>query len=325
MKNHRRNLLRLIAGAAALSAAARVATAQVYPTRPVRIVVGFRPGGPTDFFAHLIGQRLSERLGQPFIMENHSGAGSMISAEAVANAAPDGYTLLLIGASAAASSTLYPNHNFNLARDIAPVSGITRVPLLMQTNPSVPATTLPEFITFAKANPGKIAMASVGDGTTPHLAGELFKIMAGVDLHHVPYPDSAHALTGLLGGEVQVYFGPIAASIGYIRLDTLRALAVTSATRSEALPDTPTVAESVPGYEASGWYGIGAPRNTPAEIVDNLNTQINAALADPSMTARLADLGAEPMLMTPTEFGRFIVEETEKWREVIRVANIKPE
>jgi tripartite-type tricarboxylate transporter receptor subunit TctC len=269
MKLPRRNLLRLVAGAAALSAAARVALAQAYPARPVRVLVGFRPGGPTNFFAHMIGQNLSERLGQPFIMENHSGAGSMISAEAVANAPPDGYTLLLLGASAAASATLYPSHNFSLIRDIAPVSGVSRVPLLMQASPFVPAKTVPEFIAFAKANPGTTVMASVGTGTTPHLAGELFKIMAGVDLLHVPYPDSAHALTDLLGGKVQVYFGPIAASIGYIRSDALRALGVTSATRSEALRNIPTVAESVPGYEAIGWYGIGAPRNTPGEIIDS--------------------------------------------------------
>jgi tripartite-type tricarboxylate transporter receptor subunit TctC len=325
MKLLRRRFLHLTAGAAVLPIAARSAMAQTYPTRPVRIVVGFRPGGPTDFFAHLIGQRLSERLGQTFIIENRSGAGSTVSIGAVADAAPDGYTLLLIGASAAAGVSLYPNLTFNLVRDIAPVSGITREPLVVQVNPSVPATTVAEFITAAKASPGKIVMASVGDGTTPHLAGELFKMMAGVDLLHVPYSDSAHALTDLLGGQVQVYFGPIAASIGYIRSDKLRALAVTSATRSEALPDIPTVAESLPGYEASGWYGIGAPKNTPVDIIDKLNKEINGVLIDPKTKARLADLGAEPMPMTPADFGIFIAEETEKWGRVIRTANIKAE
>jgi tripartite-type tricarboxylate transporter receptor subunit TctC len=325
MKLARRKLLHLAAGTAALPAISRIARAQVYPARPVRIVVGFRPNGPTDYFAHLIGRWLSERLGQPFAIVNRSGSGSELSVEVVADAPPDGYTLLLIGASAAVSTSLYPNPKFKLIRDIAPVSGIARVPLVMQANPVIPAKTLPEFIAYAKANPSGVVMATIGDGTTPHLAGELFNMMAKVDLPHVAFSDSSRALNGLLQGQAQVYFGPIAASIGYIRSDKLRAFAVTSATRSDALPEVPTVAESLPGYEAIGWYGLAAPKNTPSKIIDMLNTEINAALVDPKTKVLLGDVGAEPMSMAPAVFGTFIGQETEKWAKVINFANIKPE
>jgi tripartite-type tricarboxylate transporter receptor subunit TctC len=325
MKLARRKLLRLAVGAAALPAVSRIAQAQAYPARPVHIVVGFRPNGPTDYFAHLIGRWLSERLGQPFFVVNRSGSGSALSIEAVADAPPDGYTLLLLGASAAGSTSLYPNPRFNLIRDIAPVTGIARVPLVMQANTSVPAKTVPELSAYAKGNASGVVMATIGDGTTPHLAGELFNMMATIDLPHVAYSDSSHALNALLQAQAQVYFGPIAASIGYIRSDKLRALAVTSATRSDALPEVPTVAESLPGYEAIGWYGLGAPKNTPSEIIDRLNTEINAALVDPKTKVLFGDLGAEPMPMAPAVFGAFIGEETEKWAKVIKFANIKPE
>ena len=325
MKLARRRLLHLAAGAAALPAVSRIARAQSYPARPVHIVVGFRPNGPTDYFAHLIGRWLSERLGQPFIVVNRSGSDSALSAEAVADAPPDGYTLLLIGASSAGSTSLYPNPRFNLIRDIAPVSGVARVPLVMQANPSIPGKTIPEFIAYAKANAAGVVMATIGDGTTPHLAGELFNMMATIDLPHVAYSDSSHAINALLQAEAQVYFGPIAASIGYIRSGKLSALAVTSATRSEALPEVPTIAESLPGYEAVGWYGLAAPKNMPSEIIDLLNTQINAALVDPKTKILLGDLGAEPMSMAPVAFGEYIGEEAEKWSKVIKFANIKPE
>ena len=291
MKLPRRKFLHLAAGAAALPAVSRVAWAQAYPTRPVRIIVGLPPGGATDIVARLIGQWLSERLGQPFVIENRPGAGTNIGTEAVVRAPPDGYTLLLVGRRNAINATLYDKLNFNFIRDIAPVAGIIRVPLVMVVNPSVPAKTVPEFIAYAKANPGKINMASAGIGTPGHVAGELFKMMAGVDMVHVPYRGAAPALTDLLGGQVQVMFGTTVSSIEHIRAGKLRALAVTTATRSEALPDIPTVGEFVPGYEASAVFGIGAPRNTPAEIVDKLNKEINAALADPKIKARLADLG----------------------------------
>ena len=323
VKVPRRQFLHLAAGAAALPAVSRIARAQTYPTRPVRIIVGFAAGGPTDIAARLIGQWLSERLGQQFVIENRPGAGSNIGTEAVVRAPPDGYTLLLVGTPNAINATLYDNLNFNFIRDIAPVASIMRAQGVMVVNPSVPAKTVPEFIAYAKANPGKINMASAGNGSPPHISGELFKLMAGVNMVHVPYRGGGPALTDLLGGQVQVMFEPDVSSIEYIRAGKLRALAVTTATRSEALPDIPTVGEFVPGYEASGWYGVGAPKDTPAEIVDKLNREINAGLADPKIKERLADLGGVPMPMTPAEFGKLIADETEKWGKVIRAANIQ--
>jgi tripartite-type tricarboxylate transporter receptor subunit TctC len=302
----------------------RVAEAQAYPARPVHLVVGFPPGGPTDIIARLMSQWLSERLGQQFVIENRPGSGGNLAAEAVVRAPADGYTLLLVGTSAAINATLYDNLNFNFTRDIVPVAGICREPCVMEVNPSVPAKTVPEFIAYAKANPGKINMASGGIGTTIHVAGELFKMMTGVDMIHVPYRGAAPALTDLLGDQVQVMFDLIISSIAHIKAGRLRALAVTGATRSEELPDVPTVGEFVPGYEASAWQGIGAPEGIPADIVEKLNHVITAGLTDPNMKARLADLGAAPMLMTSREFGKFIADETEKWAKVIKFAHIKP-
>jgi tripartite-type tricarboxylate transporter receptor subunit TctC len=325
MKLPRRNFLHLAAGAAALPAVSRIARAQAYPSRPVRIVVGFPPGGGADITARLIGQWLSERLGQPFIIDNRPGAGSNIATEAVVRAPADGYTLLLVGGWNAINATLYDKLSFNFIHGIAPLAGIMRVPSIMVVNPSVPAKTIPEFIAYAKANPGKINMASPGTGTGPHIAGELFKMMAGVDMVHMPYRGAGPALTDLLGGQVQVTFASMPSSVGYVRTGKLRALASTAATRSEALPDVPTVSEFVPGYEASGWFGIGAPKNTPTEIVDKLNNEINAALADPNMKARLADLGGTALALSPADFGKLITDDTEKWGKVIRAANIKPE
>jgi tripartite-type tricarboxylate transporter receptor subunit TctC len=291
----------------------------------VRIIVGFGPGGAPDILARLLGQSLSERLGQPFIVENQPGAGSNIATEAVVTAPPDGYMLLLASLANAVNATLYEKLNYNFIRDIAPVASISREPLAVEVNPSFPAKTVPEFIAYAKANPGKINMASPGIGTTPHMAGELFMFMTGIKMVHVPYRSSAPALTDLLGGQVQMMFSPLPSSIEYVRAGKLRALAVTSAARSAALPDIPTVGDFVPGYEATTFFGIGAPKNTPAEIVDRLNKQINAGLADPGLMARLADLGSVPMPMTPVECGKFVADETEKWAKVIRAANIKPE
>jgi tripartite-type tricarboxylate transporter receptor subunit TctC len=325
MKLPRRRFLHLAAGAAALPAVSRITWAQAYPTRPVRIVVGFPPGGGADITARLIGQWLSERLGQPFIIDNRPGAGSNIATEAVVRAPADGYTLLLVGGWNAINATLYDKLSFNFIHGIAPVAGIMRVPSVMVVNPSVPAKTIPEFIAYAKANPGKINMASPGTGTGPHIAGELFKMMAGVDMVHMPYRGAGPALTDLLGGQVQVTFASMPSSVGYVRTGKLRALASTAATRSEALPDVPTVSEFVPGYEASGWFGIGAPKNTPTEIVDKLNNEINAALADPNMKARLADLGGTALALSPADFGKLITDDTEKWGKVIRAANIKPQ
>jgi tripartite-type tricarboxylate transporter receptor subunit TctC len=320
---HRRQFLHLAAGAAVLPALSRRVWAQGYPTRPVRLIVGFSPGGPTDILARLMGQFLSEKLGQQFVIENRPGASGNIATEAVVRAPPDGYTLLMVSSSNTINATLYDKLNYNFISDIAPVSSIIRVPLAMEVNLSVPANTVAEFITYSKANPGKINMASAGNGSTSHVAGELFKMMAGVDMVHVPYRGGEPALTDLLGGQMQVYFPPMIASIDFIRAGKLRALAVTTATRSEALPDIPTVAEFVPGYEASAWYGVGAPKSTPAEIINKLNNEINAALADPKMKARLADLGGLPMPMTPADFGKLIAEETEKWGKVIRATGIK--
>ena len=325
MKLPRRSFLHVAAGAAALLAVSRIARAQAYPTRPVRIVVGFPAGGGTDITARLMGQWLSERLGQSFIIENRPGGGSNIGTEVVVRASADGYTLLMVGAFNAINATLYDKLNFNLIRDIAPVAGIIVVPNIMVINPSVPAATVPEFIAYAKANPGKLTMALSGVGTPSHVAGELFKMMAGVDMVHVPYRGAGPALVDLLGGQVQGMFVTMSSSIEYVRAGKLRALAVTTATRSEALPEIPTVDEFVPGYEASSWYGIGAPRNTPVEVIDKLNEAINAGLADPKIKARLADLGGDVLALSPAEFGKLIADETEKWSKVIRAANIKPE
>ena len=321
----RRKLLHLATGAVALPALACTARAQVYPSRPVRIVVGFAAGGATDISARLIGQWLSERLGQQFIIENRPGAGSNIATEAVVNASPDGYTLLLVNIASAANATLYDRLNFKVVRDIAPVAGIVRSPYVVEVNPSFPAKTVPEFIAYAKTNPGKISMASGGVGSGNHLAGELFKMLAGVDMLHVPYRGEGLAVTDLLGAQVQVLFGVPLVSIEYIRASKLRALAVTTATRSEALPEIPTVGDFVPGYEASTWNGIGAPKNTPVEIIDKLNREINAGLADPKFKARLADLSAAALPGSPADFGKLVADETEKWRKVIRAANIKPQ
>ena len=299
--------------------------AQAYPSRPVRIVVGFAPGGAPDILARLMGQWLSERLGQPFVVENRPGAGSNIGTETVARAPPDGCTLLLVAPPAAINATLYDKLNFNFIRDIAPVASLIGQPSIVIVNPEVPARTIPEFIAYAKANPGKLNMASPGIGTQPHLTGELFKMMAGVDMVHVPYRGVAPALTDLISGQAQVMFIGPSATMGYIRSGKLRGLAVTTATRWEALPDVPAVAEFLPGFQSGAWFGVGAPKNTSVEIVDKLNKEIDVALADPAMKARLADLGAEPIPMTPAEFGKFIADETEKWAKVVKATNIKPE
>jgi tripartite-type tricarboxylate transporter receptor subunit TctC len=325
MKLPRREFLHLAAGAAALPAVSRIANAQSYPTRPVRIVVGFTAGGSTDIGARLIGQWLQERLGQSFVIENRPGAGTNIATESVVRAPPDGYTLLMIGPSSAVNATLYDKLNFVFLRDIAPIASLIRQPQIMLASPSVSAKTVPELIAYAKANPGKITMASAGVGSAGHLIGEFFKLTAGVDLVHVPYRGAGPALTDLLGGQVMMSFAGIAGSIEYIRTGKLRALAVTTATRSEALPDVPTVSEFVPGFEAGDWLGVGAPRNTPVEIVNQLNREIAAALADPKIKARFADLGGIALALTPADFGKLIADETEKWAKVIRAANIKPE
>jgi len=325
MKLPRRNFLHLAAGAAALPAVSRFARAQAYPTRPVRIIVGFAAGGPADIVARLMAQWLSERLGQQFVVENRTGAATNIATEAVVRAPADGYTLLFVTAAATINTTLYEKLSFNLSRDIVPVAGLIRAPSVLEVNLSVPAKTVPEFIAYAKANPGKLTMASGGIGAPSHVFGELFKFMTGVNLVHVPYRGAAPAVTDLVAGQVQVYFDPIPNSIGYIRAGKVRPLAITSATRSEALPDVPTVSEFVPGYEASFWFGVGAPKATPAEIVDKLNKEINAALADPKMKARLADLGGTVLAGSPADFGKFIADETEKWAKVIKFAGIKAE
>ncbi len=325
MKLPRRHFLQLAAGAAAFAAVSRIAQAQTYPTRLVRVIVPYPPGGPNDILARLMGQWLSGRLGQPFVIDNRPGAGSNIGTEAVVKASPDGYTLLVVGTNSAINATLYETLNFNFIRDIAPIATIIRQPQVMLVNPSFPAKTVPEFIAYAKANPGKINMASAGNGTAPHVAGELFKMMTGVDMIHVPYRGGGPALTDLLAGRVQVMFlGPVG-SIEYIRAGKLRALAVTTATRSDALPDIPSVGEFVPGYESSSWFGVGAPKNTPAEIVERLNKEINAALADPKMKARFADIGATVFASSPADFGRLVAEETEKWAKVVKFAGIKPD
>ena len=325
MQLPRRRFLHLAAGAAALPAATSIGWALDYPTRPVRIIAGFPPGGGVDINARLIGQSLSERLSQPFVIENRPGAGSNIGTEAVVRASPDGYTLLLATNANAVNATLYERLNFNFIRDITPVGSISSVPSIMAVHPSLPVNTVQAFIAYAKANPGRVNMASEGSGAAGHIAGELFKKMTGIDLLHVPYRGAAPALTDLMGGQVQVMFPTMPASIQYVRIGKLRALAVTSATRSEALPDIPSVGEYVPGYDATTWYGLAAPKNTPAEIVDKLNKELNAALADPKLRARLAELGAEPLAMSPAKFATFIADETEKWGKVVKFAGIKAE
>src|SRR5262245_19414150 len=325
MKLPRRKFLHLAAGAVALPAVSRIARAQTYPTRPVRLIVGFPAGGPLDIVARLMGQWLSERLGQQFVVDNRAGAGGNIAAEAVVRSPPDGYTLLLASSANAINATIYEKLNFNFVRDIAPVAGIIREPLLVEVHPSFSAKTVLEFIAYAKANPGRINMASAGNGTATHVAGELFKMMAGVDMVHVPYRGGAPALTDLIGGQVQVFFGPISASIEYVKAGKLSALAVTTAARSEVLPDIPTVAEFVPGYEASFWHGLGAPKATPVEIIDKLNREINAGLSDPKTKARLADLGGTVLPGSRADLGKLIVDETEKWGKVVKFAGLKPE
>jgi tripartite-type tricarboxylate transporter receptor subunit TctC len=323
MKLLRRQFLHLAAGTAALPAVLRIARAQAYPSRPVRLIVPLAPGGGGDILARLMGQWLSERFGQQFVIDNRPGGGSNIGTEAVVRAPADGYTLLLVGSYNAVNATFYDKLNFNFIRDIAPVAGIIRGPFVMVVNLSVPAKSVPEFIAYAKANPHKVSMASAGTGVGGHIAGELFKMMAGVDMVHVPYRSGGPALTDLLGGQVQVMFLATVAAIEHIRAGRLRALAVTTATRSDALPEIPTVGEFVPGYEASTWYGVGVPKNTPAVIVEKLNKEINAGLADPKIKARLADLGGTPLVGSPDDFGKFIAGETEKWGKVVKFVGIK--
>jgi tripartite-type tricarboxylate transporter receptor subunit TctC len=325
MKLPRRQFLRMAAGAAALPALSRMARAETYPTRPVHFVVAFPPGGVSDTLARLMGQWLTERLGQPFIIENRPGAATNIATEAVVRAAPDGYTLLLVSSSNTINATLYDKLNFNFIRDIAPVASIMRTPLVMLVNPSIPAKTVPEFIAYAKANPGKLNMASDGIGSSGHVAGELFKMMADIDMTTVPYRGAPPALIDLMSGRVQIMFAPMPPTLAHIRAGKLRALAVTTATHADALPDLPTVGDFLPGYEANLLNGVGAPRNTPREIINKLNAAINAAIADPTTKARLADLGGMVVAGSPADFGRLIAEETEKWGKVVRAANIKPE
>src|SRR5262245_25241653 len=317
---HRRQFLHLAAGVAALPAVSRFASAQIYPSRPVRIIVKFPAGQATDTIARLMGQSLSERLGQPFVIENRTGAGGNIGTESVVRATPDGYTLLLVSITNAMNATLYKKLNFNFIREIAPVASIGGTPYVMVINPSVPAKTVPEFIAYAKANPGKINMGSSGSGSASHVFGERFKMMTGINLVHVPYRGGY--VPDLLSGQVQIAIGTISTHLQYIRGGMLRALAVTTATRSDVLPDIPTMAEFVPGYEISQWYGVGAPKGTPAEVIDKLDKEINAVTTDPTIKARLAGFGVEPMSMTSAAFGKFIVDETEKWGKVIRAANI---
>jgi tripartite-type tricarboxylate transporter receptor subunit TctC len=325
MKLPRRDFLHLAAAAVALSAVSRIACAQAYPSRPVHLIVPFAPAGGADTIARVMGQWLSERLGQPFVIENRPGGGANIATEAVVRAAPDGYTLLITGGYNTINATLYDKLNFNFIRDIAAVAGIVVYPDIMLVNPSVPAKTLAEFIAYAKANPGKLTVSSSGVGSPGHVSGELLKMMAGIEMVHVPYRSAGLALTDLLAGQVQVGFPSLPSAIGYVRAGTLRALAVTTATRSQALPGVPSVGEFVPGYEASGWFGVGAPKATPAEIVEKLNKEVKAALHDPKMKARLADLGGEPLTGSPAELAKMIADETERWAKVIKFAGIKPQ
>ena len=322
MKLPRRTFLNLLAGAAALPGVSRIAGAEAYPSRPVRIVVPVPPGGALDIIARLIGQWLSDHLGQTFVIENWPGAGTNLGVEAVARAPADGYTLLLIPQSVTTNATLYQHLNFDFIRDIVPIAMISSLPLVMEVSLSNPAKTVPDFIAWVKANPGKVSMASGGTGSASHIGGEFFKMTTGIDMLHVPYRGGAPAVTDLMGGQVQVYFSPLPESISVIKGGKVRALAITTAKRSASLPDVPTVGESIPGFEVSTWQGIGAPKNTPAEIVATLNKEINAALADGTIKARLAELGSEPMPMTIAEFEKRIVDETTKWAKVIREAKI---
>jgi len=325
MKFPRRRFLHLAAGAAALPVVSRFAWAQAYPTRPVRWIVGYPPGGSTDILARMIGQYLSEKLGQPFVIENRPGAGNNLGTEAAVRAPADGYTLLLINPANAINATLYDKLSFNFSQDIAPVAGFIRVPNVMEVHPSVPVKTVPEFIAYAKANPGKINLASGAIGSSIHMSGELFKMMTGLDMVPVHYRGSAPMLTDLLGGQVQVTFDNMPSSIEHIRAGKLRALAVTTTTRSQVLPDVPVVADFVPGYEASAWFGVGVPTGTPADIVEKLNKEINAGLADPKIKARLADMGGMVLAGSPADFGKLIAEETEKWAKVVKYSGAKPE
>ncbi len=325
MKLSRRTFLHLAAGAAALPAVSRIAGAQTYPTRPVRIIVGFAPGQAIDIVTRIIGQWLSERLGQQFIIENRPGAGGNIATEAVVRAPPDGYTLLAIGSNNMINATLYEKLNYNFIRDIAPVASIYRVSQVMEVNPSFPAKTVPEFIAHAKAHPGEISFASAGNGSVAHVTGELFKMMTGVNMLHVPYRGAPPALTDLIAGQVHVMFDNMPSSIEHIRAGRLRPLAVTATTRLEALPDVPPLADFVPGFETSAWAGIGAPKDTPAEIIDKLNREINGGLVDPKIKARIADLGGMVLALSPTEYGKRIAEETEKWAKVIKFSGAKPD
>ena len=325
MKLERRQFLHLAAGAAALPVASRVAKAQAYPTRPVHLFVGFPPGGGTDTIARLLGQALSERLGQPFVIENRPGAGTNIATEAVVRAPGDGYTLLYVTAANAINASLYDKLNFVFLRDIAPVAGIVRLSSVMVVHPSFPAKTVPEFIAYAKANPGKINMASAGTGNASHVSGELFKMLSGIDMVHVPYRGGAPALNDLIGGQVHVMFDAIGNCLEYLKAGKLRPLGVTVAKGSDALPDIAAIADFVPGYETCGWYGIGAPKNTPAEIVDRLNNEINAALADPRMKVRFAEMGGTIITGSPADFGALVAAETEKWAKVVKFSGAKPE
>jgi len=325
MKLFRRQFLKFVTATIATPALPRFAFALDYPTRPTRIVAGFAAGGGVDITARLIGQWLADHLGQPFVVENRTGAGGNIGTEMVVNAPPDGYTLLLATVPNAVNASLYEKLSFNFVRDIAPVAGVIRVPMVVLVHPSVPAQTLAEFITYAKANPGKVNMASAGSGSAPHMAGELFKMMAGVDMVHVPYRGQGPALSDLLGGQVQILFAAAPGTAEYVKTGKLRALAVTTAARMPDLPEVPTVADTVAGYEASQWYGFAAPKNTPAEIVDKLNREINVAIADPGLKAKLAAIGGEPMPGSAADFGRLIADETEKWGKVVRTGGLKPE
>jgi tripartite-type tricarboxylate transporter receptor subunit TctC len=325
MQSLRRRFLQFVWAVVAAQAVPQLASALDYPIRPVHVIVPFAPAGSTDMVARLIGQWLSQRLGQQFVVENRPGAGTTIGTEAVVNAPADGYTLLLASTAGAIGATLYEKLNYNFIRDIAPVAGIVRMPMVMEANPSFPAKTLPEFISYAKANPGKINMASSGNGASPHVAGELFKMMAGVSMVHVPYRGGTPAITDLLAGQVDVFFDAMFSSIGFIRAGKLRALAVTSAIRSEVLPDIPAIREYVPGYEASSWFGMGAPRDTPAEIVERLNKEINAGLDDPATKTRISDMGATTLPGSPTDFAKFIAAETEKWGKVVKFSGAKPD
>ena len=325
MKLPRRRFLRLAGAAIALPAVSRVASAQAYPTRPVRMIIGYPPGGSADITARLIGQWLSERLGQPVVIESRPGGGTNIATEAVVRAAPDGYTLLLVAPANAINASLYDKLNYNFLRDIAPVAGLIRFPNVMEVNPSVPVKTVPEFIAYAKANPGKLNMASSGNGSTIHMSGELFKMMTGISMVHVPYRGGALALTDMLAGQVQVMFDNVPTSAEHVKSGKLRGLAVTSTTRSEVLPDLPTVADFVPGYELSAWYGLGVPKGTPAEIIEKLNKETNAILADPKAKARFTELGASLLPGSPADFGKLLVDETEKWGKVVKFSGAKPD